>query len=167
MRVVIQRVSQARVVVDGRVVGEIERGLLTLLGLETSDPSGPDSKLPRKFADKLVHLRVFEDPGGKMNRSVNDLASAGGPAPGLLIVPNFTVAGDASKGRRPSFDGAMRPEHAETVFARIVDAVREAAAPGVRVARGIFRAPMEVTLTNDGPVTIVMHLTADSGPNGL
>jgi D-tyrosyl-tRNA(Tyr) deacylase len=160
MRVVIQRVSQARVVVDGRVVGEIERGLLALLGLESSDPTGPNSTLPRKFADKLVHLRVFEDQAGKMNLSVNDLAAAGVPAPGLLLVPNFTVAGDASKGRRPSFDGAMRPEHAEPVFASIVDAVREAAAPGVRVASGVFRTHMEVTLTNDGPVTIVMHLTA-------
>ncbi len=161
MRVVIQRVNQARVVVDGRVVGEIGRGLLALLGLESSDPTGPESKLPQRFADKIVHLRVFEDEGGKMNRSVNDLAAAGGSAPGLLLVPNFTVAGDASKGRRPSFDGAMRPEQAEIVFASIVRAVREAATPGVCVASGIFRAHMEVTLTNDGPVTIVMHLTGD------
>lgn len=161
MRVVIQRVNQARVVVDGRVVGEIGRGLVALLGLESNDPAGPESKLPQKFADKLVHLRVFEDHAGKMNLSVNDLAASGGSSPGLLLVPNFTVAGDASKGRRPSFDGAMRPEHADPVFARIVHAVRESAAPGVRIESGVFRTHMEVTLTNDGPVTIVMHLSGD------
>lgn len=163
MRAVIQRVSQARVLVAGNVVGEIGRGLLALIGIEASDPTDPISKLPAKFADKLVNLRMFEDQAGKMNLSVNDIAAASALtsdaiSPGLLLVPNFTVAGDASKGRRPSFDSAMRPEHAEPMFERIVHAVRSAAGPGVHVATGVFRVHMEVTLTNDGPITIVLEL---------
>lgn len=163
MRIVIQRVSQARVVVEHNVVGEIERGLLALIGIEASDSTDPRAKLPEKFADKLVNLRIFEDAAGKMNLSVNDLAANGASIahnslPGLLLVPNFTVAGDASKGRRPSFDTAMRPEQAEPMFERIVKAVRTSAGPGVRVATGVFRAHMEVTLTNDGPITIVLDV---------
>lgn len=161
MRVVIQRVSRASVVVQGAIVGEIGRGLLALVGIEAGDPTDAAAKLPEKFADKLVNLRIFEDDAGKMNLSVNDLAASAAATPsppGLLLVPNFTVAGDASKGRRPSFDAAMRPELAEPMFQRIVQAVRSAASPSVHVATGVFRAHMEVTLTNDGPITIVLDL---------
>lgn len=164
MRVVIQRVSRACVVVEGKVVGEIGKGLLALIGIEASDPTDPAAKLTEKLADKLVNLRIFEDHAGKMNLSVNDLAASTGATPsqpGLLLVPNFTVAGDASKGRRPSFDAAMRPEHAEPMFQQIVQAVRSAAGPGVHVATGVFRAHMEVTLVNDGPITIILEIQAE------
>jgi D-aminoacyl-tRNA deacylase len=141
MRCVVQRVSSASVSVGGSVVAQIERGLLVLVGIEAADTDQDLAWL----ADKVPNLRVFEDGAGKMNLSVKD---AGGS---VLLVPNFTVAGDARKGRRPSFDGAMRPEHAEPVFQRLAGAI---AAAGVPVQSGVFRAHMAVTLVNDGPVTI-------------
>jgi D-tyrosyl-tRNA(Tyr) deacylase len=100
------------------------------------------------MADKLANLRVFEDAGGKMNLSVKDVGGA------ILLVPNFTVAGDARKGRRPSFDSAMRPEAAEPMFDGLAAAV---AAAGVAVQKGVFRAHMLVSLDNDGPVTILLE----------
>jgi len=154
MRSVVQRVSGASVEVKGGVVGEIGRGLVALVGIEAAD-------LPADRAwmvDKLVHLRVFEDAAGKMNLSLVDLA-ASGSRPGLLLVPNFTVAGDARKGRRPSFDNAMRPEHSEPEFERLVVEAR-AMAPMIDVRTGVFRADMRVHLTNDGPVTIVLDSRA-------
>lgn len=141
MRAVVQRVSSARVVVNGEAVGEIARGLLVLVGIESVDGEAEVAWI----ADKAANLRIFEDGAGKMNLSVKDVAG------GMLLVPNFTVAGDARKGRRPSFDNAMRPEQAEPMFTRIAQAV---AAQGVPVRTGVFRAHMEVTLVNDGPVTI-------------
>lgn len=141
MRCVVQRVSSASVVVEGRVVGEIARGLLLLVGIEQADTEARVAWL----ADKATNLRIFEDAQGKMNLSVKDARGA------ILLVPNFTVAGDARKGRRPSFDNAMRPEMSEPMFQRLVAAL---AAQGVPVQTGVFRAEMKVTLVNDGPITI-------------
>ena len=146
MRTVIQRVARARVTVEGRTVGEIGRGLLALVGCEARDTE----KDAAWTAEKIAHLRVFEDPAGKMNLSVHDLAD---PDRGILLVPNFTVAGDAQKGRRPSFDHAMRPELASPLFDRVAQLT---AAQGVRVATGTFRAHMLVDLVNDGPVTLII-----------
>jgi D-aminoacyl-tRNA deacylase len=153
VRSVIQRVSRAAVTVDGREVGAIATGLLILAGIEQGDT---DKDLVWT-ADKVVNLRIFEDAQGKMNLSVGEVGG------GILIVPNFTVAGDAQKGRRPSFDSAMPPAPAEDMFARFVEAVRLAAVGAGRqipVATGVFRATMEVSLVNDGPVTIVISSRA-------
>jgi D-tyrosyl-tRNA(Tyr) deacylase len=130
--------------VDGRAVATIERGLLVLGGLEATDTPAEVAWL----ADKLANLRIFEDAAEKMNFSVKDVGGT------VLLVPNFTVAGDARKGRRPSFDGAMRPEQAEPMFGELAKAV---AAQGVPVQTGVFRAHMLVSLTNDGPVTILLE----------
>ncbi|MDX2131981.1 MAG: D-aminoacyl-tRNA deacylase [Planctomycetota bacterium] len=143
MRAVVQRVLSASVTVESAVVSSIDHGLLVLVGLDIADTEHDAAWL----AEKLAHVRIFEDAEGKMNRSVLDVAGA------VLLVPNFTLAGDARKGRRPSFDRAMRPEHAEPLFARLADLVR---ARGVRVQTGVFRAEMRVALVNDGPVTIIL-----------
>jgi D-aminoacyl-tRNA deacylase len=143
MRACVQRVSSARVVVDGETVGEIRRGLLVLLGVATTDN---DEHL-RWLVDKVVGLRVFEDADGKMNLG---LAKAGGE---LLVVSQFTLLGDCRKGRRPSFIAAAPPEQAERVYEQFVEAAR---ALGVRVATGRFRTHMHVELVNDGPVTLVI-----------
>lgn len=141
MRACIQRVSRARVVVDGEVTGEIRFGLLVLLGVAQSDT---DKQLTW-LADKIVGLRIFEDDQGKMNRS---LAEVGGK---MLVVSQFTLYGDCRKGRRPSFVDAAPPEQAEQMYDQFVEhVVRQ----GITVATGRFRAHMEVELTNDGPVTI-------------
>jgi D-tyrosyl-tRNA(Tyr) deacylase len=144
MRCVIQRVASARVLVEGRVVGESPGvGLLVLCGLEETDTRDDLAWT----ADKLPTLRIFPDDAGKMNRSVLDVGGT------IVLVPNFTLAGDAARGRRPSFDKAMKPERAEAEFAAFV-AMVGAAAP--RVATGVFRAHMRVELVNDGPVTILL-----------
>lgn len=148
MRAIIQRVSEASVAVKGEVVGRIGRGLLALIGIEAADT--PDDRA--WIADKIANLRIFEDAAGKMNLSVVDAAS--GDRRGILLVPNFTVAGDARKGRRPSFDNAMKPELSEAEFGRIVEAVRSVVGNAVDIQTGIFRADMKVLLINDGPVTI-------------
>lgn len=155
MRCVVQRVASASVEVDGRTVASIGPGLLVLVGIEERDTDADVAWT----ADKLAHLRIFEDGAGKMNLSVADLHAAAadhnGAGPGaILLVPNFTVAGDARKGRRPSFDNAMRPERAEPMFAALIAAV---SAHGVPVQTGVFRASMRVHLVNDGPVTIVVE----------
>jgi D-aminoacyl-tRNA deacylase len=143
MRACVQRVTAAKVVVDGETVGEIGRGLLVLLGVATGDE---DADL-RWMVDKVVGLRVFEDDEGKMNRG---LAEAGGE---LLVVSQFTLLGDCRKGRRPSFIAAAPPEIAQRMYERFVE---EAQKLGVCVATGVFRAHMEVALVNDGPVTLVI-----------
>jgi D-tyrosyl-tRNA(Tyr) deacylase len=143
---VVQRVLSASVDVEGWRVATIGRGLLVLVGLETAD-TGADLSW---MADKLANLRIFEDAAGKMNLSVKNLGAEDDPG-SILLVPNFTLAGDARKGRRPSFDNAMRPEGAEPMFSQLAAAVR---AQGVAVQTGIFRADMQVALVNDGPVTI-------------
>jgi D-tyrosyl-tRNA(Tyr) deacylase len=144
MRAVVQRVSRACVLVDGHAVASIGQGLAVLVGIEEADTAAQVGWL----ADKLVNLRIFEDGAGKMNLSVKDIGA------GVLLIPNFTVAGDARKGRRPSFDSAMTPELAEPMFEGIV---REVAAQGVLVAAGIFRSTMRVEIVNEGPVTIVLE----------
>ncbi len=148
MRAVVQRVSSASVVVNGQSVAEIPRGILALIGIEAADQPADRAWL----ADKLVNLRIFEDAAGKMNLSLLDLAKT--DTPGLLLVPNFTLAGDARKGRRPSFDNAMKPELSEPEFNRFAADIRAAAGDSITIQTGIFRADMKVTLTNDGPVTI-------------
>jgi D-tyrosyl-tRNA(Tyr) deacylase len=141
MRAVVQRVTFARVEIDREVVGAIDRGLLVYLGLGRGD----DAEDRGWMLSKIVSLRIFEDDTGKMSRSVGDIGGA------LLLVSQFTLYGDVSKGRRPSFDLAMPPDEARTAYD---DAVREARALGVRVETGRFGAHMEVHSLNDGPVTI-------------
>jgi D-tyrosyl-tRNA(Tyr) deacylase len=143
MRACVQRVSSARVVVDGETVGEIGRGLLVLLGVAATDD---DADL-RWLVDKVVGLRVFDDGEGKMNLALADVGGA------LLVVSQFTLLGDCRKGRRPSLIAAAPPEQAERVYEQFVAAARAA---GVQVATGRFRTQMAVELVNDGPVTLVV-----------
>ena len=142
MRVVIQRVKEARVEVDAQVTGAIGTGLLVLLGIARTD----SAREAEYLVEKVLHLRVFPDAEGKMNRSV---AEAGGS---LLIVSQFTLYGDCRKGRRPSFDLAASPQQAASLYEYFVDAARKSA---VRVETGVFQASMQVYLVNDGPVTII------------
>ncbi|MFA6046090.1 MAG: D-aminoacyl-tRNA deacylase [Phycisphaerales bacterium] len=155
MRTIVQRVSRASVTVDGREVGAIGTGLVLLVGIELADAE-PQAAWN---ADKAANLRVFPDAERKLNLSVLDLAALN-HSPGLLLVPNFTVAGDANKGRRPSFDRAMRPEQAEPLFARLIELTKAAAGAGVHVTSGVFRAHMLVDLQNDGPITLVLQAPA-------
>ena len=143
MRACIQRVSRAEVTVAGESVGRIGGGLLVLLGVSHDD----DSEDVRCLAEKVVELRVFPDHEGKMNRS---LAETGGA---ILVVSQFTLMGDCRKGRRPSFIDAAAPEKGERLYLEFADAVR---ARGIEVATGRFRAHMDVSLVNDGPVTILL-----------
>lgn len=143
MRAVVQRVSEARVRVGGRVAGEIGRGLLVLVGVANED--GPADV--QYIAGKVRDLRVFDDDAGKMNRSV---AEAGG---GVLVVSQFTLCGDVRKGRRPSFDAAAPPELARGLYEEVARQLRDA---GLPVATGEFQARMEVELVNDGPVTVLL-----------
>jgi D-tyrosyl-tRNA(Tyr) deacylase len=143
MRAVVQRVTRAAVRVDGAVVGDIGRGLLVLVGVARGDGEAD----ARALADKVTALRIFEDEAGKMNLA---LGAAGGA---LLAVSQFTLLGDARKGNRPGFTDAAPPEEANALYEAFCAA---AAAAGVRVAKGVFRAHMEVELVNDGPVTILL-----------
>ena len=146
MRAVVQRVSRARVTVRGEITGEIERGLLVLLGV-----GGGDTRTEVDYlAEKIVGLRIFEDATGKMNLS---LAEVGGA---LLVVSHFTLYGDARRGKRPSFDAAAAPEQARELYEYFVETVRAA---GLRCATGRFQETMQVELVNEGPVTILL----DSG----
>jgi D-tyrosyl-tRNA(Tyr) deacylase len=144
MRVVLQRVSRARVTVEGRVTGEIGRGLLLLAGFTDADTEDT----LRWMADKVAGLRVFTDAEGKMNLSVEETGGA------VLLVSQFTLYGDARKGRRPSFVEAARPEVAVPLYERFVALLRAA---GLPVETGEFGAMMEVELVNDGPVTLVLE----------
>ena len=144
MRVVLQRVSRARVSVEGRVTGEIGEGLLLLVGFTAGD----GEEALRWMAEKVAGLRVFTDADGKMNRSVEEVGG------GLLVVSQFTLYGDARKGRRPSFIEAARPEVAIPLYERFVEILR---ATGLPVGTGEFGAMMEVELVNDGPVTLILE----------
>ena len=143
MRVVVQRVTSAKVTVDDRVTGEIERGLLVLLGVEQND--GPADV--QYIATKIRDLRIFPDDAGKMNLSVLDRQGA------VLVVSQFTLSGDARNGRRPSFASAAPPQIARALYEAVV---RELKASGLRVETGEFQAMMQVALVNDGPVTILL-----------
>jgi D-tyrosyl-tRNA(Tyr) deacylase len=143
MRAVVQRVTQARVEVDGALVGAIGRGFLVLLGVANGDTSADAAYL----AEKTAGLRVFEDAAGKMNLA---LAEVGGA---VLAVSQFTLLGDCRKGRRPGFTDAAPPELADDLYNAYVAALRAA---GLTVATGVFRAEMQVYLVNDGPVTLLL-----------
>jgi D-tyrosyl-tRNA(Tyr) deacylase len=143
MRAVVQRVSRARVTVNGEVTGEIGAGLLVLLGV-CEDDSEDDA---RYMADKLVSLRIFPDDDGKMNRSLVETAGR------MLVVSQFTLFGDCRKGRRPSFIKAARPEVADSLYRVFVVEVQ---GRGIQTATGRFQAHMDVELVNDGPVTLLV-----------
>ncbi|MDX1448105.1 MAG: D-aminoacyl-tRNA deacylase [Acidimicrobiia bacterium] len=145
MRAVVQRVARASVTVDGEVTGQIDVGLLVLVGAGHGDSIQEADVL----AEKLVGLRIFPDDQGRMNLSV---AEVGG---GILVVSQFTLYGDARKGRRPSFVAAAPPEIAEPLVERVIAGIREA---GIATASGRFGAAMEVELLNDGPVTLVLEV---------
>ncbi|MBY0459203.1 MAG: D-tyrosyl-tRNA(Tyr) deacylase [Gemmataceae bacterium] len=147
MRAVLQRVRRAKVTVGDVTVGEIASGWLVLLGVAPADTP----KAVEWLAEKVVHLRAFDDADGKMNLSVQDVGGA------VLVVSQFTLYGDCQKGRRPSFIGAAPPAIAEPLYERFVDAVKML---GVPVAKGTFGADMQVELVNDGPVTLILDSPA-------
>ena len=144
MRAVIQRVTQSSVSVSGQIVGRIGPGLLVLLGVARQD-SEKDANF---LVEKIIHLRIFEDEDGKMNRSLVDIGGQ------MLVVSQFTLLGDCRKGRRPSFVQAAPPETAESLYQYFVDRIRE---KRIVVQTGRFRAMMEVSLVNDGPVTFIVE----------
>ncbi len=143
MRAVVQRVSRAKVTVNGEVTGEIGLGLLVLLGVGQGDTRADADYL----ADKTVGLRIFEDEGGKMNLSVIDVQGA------VLAVSQFTVYGDVRRGKRPSFDAAAPPQQARELYEYFVEKIRAA---GLRCETGRFQEMMQVELVNEGPVTILL-----------
>jgi D-aminoacyl-tRNA deacylase len=144
MKAVLQRVSRAAVRVSGETIGQIGRGILALVAIEVDDTEA----LLDTLADKVVHLRLFPDDAGRMNRSALDEGTE------ILAVSQFTLAGSLERGRRPSFDRAAPPEAAQRLFERFVTRLR---ASGLRVETGRFRALMEVELVNDGPVTFILE----------
>lgn len=144
MRVVVQRVSSASVTIDGGISGQIDRGLLVLLGIEAADTAADGQWL----ADKLVKLRLFPDEAGLMNLSVADIGG------GILVVSQFTLHASTAKGTRPSFNAAARPEAARPLYEQFV--ARLAGTLGRPVATGRFGAMMRVQLVNDGPVTLIL-----------
>ncbi len=144
MKAVVQRVSRAVCRIDGEVSGEIERGFLVLLGVWQGDTEEDCIKL----AEKIAGLRIFEDEGGKMNLSLSQVEG------GVLVVPNFTIAGNSEKGNRPSFIAAERPECAIPLFELFKKTIAD---KGIPVASGVFGADMKVELVNDGPVTLIVE----------
>jgi len=151
MRAVVQRVTSAQVTVEGEVTGKIDAGLCVLVGVGKEDGERDATTL----ADKVVGLRIFEDQAGKMNLSLLEIGGA------LLAVSQFTLYGDTSRGRRPSFGLAMEPTRAEQLFEEFCAACRRL---GVMVATGRFRTHMSVSLVNDGPVTLVLETDKTPSP---
>lgn len=149
MRAVVQRVSQCQVTVEGEEIGRIGPGLLVLLGAQNGDTEKDASYL----ADKISGLRIFEDAQGKMNLSLLETGGA------MLIVSQFTLLGDCRKGRRPSFTDAAPPTEAKLLYERFCDLVRQ---KNISVATGQFQADMQVTLTNSGPVTMLLESPRDN-----
>jgi D-aminoacyl-tRNA deacylase len=143
MRAVVQRVKRASVTVSGEIIAEIGEGLLVLLGVGQGDGEAAADYL----AEKIAGLRIFDDEAGHMNRAVGEARGA------VLVVSQFTLYGDVRRGRRPSFDAAARPESARCLYERFVDRLRAA---GLRCETGRFQETMQVTLVNDGPVTILL-----------
>jgi D-tyrosyl-tRNA(Tyr) deacylase len=144
MRVVVQRVAWARVKVEDKIVGQIGRGLLLLVGIKRGEAGASLTWL----ANKVLNLRIFEGEEGRMDRSVLEVGGE------LLVVPQFTLYGDVQKGRRPSFDAAAPPGEAEPLFQQFVEELKRS---GLKVEQGIFQAHMVVELANDGPVTFVLE----------
>jgi D-tyrosyl-tRNA(Tyr) deacylase len=142
MRVILQRVTSASVAIDNQIVGRIERGLLVFVGIEESD----DASDGQWLADKIARLRIFSDADGQMNLSVRDISG------GILLISQFTLHASTQKGTRPSFNRAARAFHAEPLYERLI--VQLSAALERPVATGKFGADMQVSLTNDGPVTL-------------
>ncbi len=143
MKVVIQRVLNASVKVDGNITGKIKKGLLIFLGIE----SGDSDDMLKKYADKIVRMRIFEDDNGKTNRSLSDVNGE------LLIVSQFTLCADCSHGNRPSFIGAKEPVEAKRMYEKFISVCREQVPV---VEHGEFGADMKVELLNDGPFTIIL-----------
>ena len=143
MRVVLQRVTKAKVDIDGKTVGKIDKGIVALVAVNDTD----DVETFKYMCNKIINLRIFEDSEDKLNLSIKDLGL------GLLIVPNFTVYADARKGLRPSFVGGAKPDDAEKIFNDFINYVKN---NYEKVETGIFRADMQVELTNDGPITILL-----------
>ena len=144
MRLVVQRVSQASVTIENTIAGKIDRGLLVLLGIHQSDKP----EMTKRYVNKLVNLRIFEDEAGKMNRSVKDINGE------ILVVSQFTLYGNCSKGRRPSFIEAAGPDAAIPIYEKFVGEVKGEMG-GVQT--GEFGASMDVSLVNQGPVTIILE----------
>lgn len=144
MKVVLQRCKEANVVVEGEEVGSIGSGLMLLVGITHDDTEEACAWL----ADKIVNLRIFEDSEGKMNRSLLDEKGA------ILSVSQFTLYGDCNKGRRPNFMNAAKPDHAQMLYRRFNELLR---AKGIQVETGVFGAMMDVSLINDGPVTLILE----------
>ncbi len=144
MKGVIQRVTSASVTVDGRTTGEIGQGLLVLLGVEKGD----DESKADWLAEKIAGLRIFSDDEGRMNLSLRDVGGA------LLVVSQFTLAGNCSKGKRPSFDTAAPPDEGRRLYEYFTEAVKRL---GLPVQTGVFQADMQVSLVNDGPVTFILE----------
>jgi len=150
MKAVVQRVKNAQVSVDGAVTGKISAGLLVYLGVARDD----GEKDAQWLADKICGLRIFDDQGGTMNLSLPDyLAEQGVSGGGVLAVSQFTLLGDARKGRRPSWNRAAEPEYAKPLYEYFVEKIRET---GLSCETGVFQAHMEISYTNDGPVTILL-----------
>jgi D-tyrosyl-tRNA(Tyr) deacylase len=144
MKVVVQRVSEASVTIDGAIVSKIDRGLLVLFGVHVDD----DPAKTAWFVNKLLNLRIFEDENGKMNRSVLDIEG------GVLAVSQFTLYGNCMNGRRPDFISAAAPDKAEKIYDKFVSELKS---EYPKVGTGVFGAKMSVALTNDGPVTLVIE----------
>ncbi len=151
MKVLLQRVREASVRVDGETVGRIGPGILVLLGVEVDD----SARLAEYFAEKTAALRIFPDAEGKMNRSVEEAGGA------VLVVSQFTLAASTRKGRRPSYTRAATPADAERLYGHFMDCLK---GRGLVVASGVFRAMMDVELINDGPVTILLDPPSGPGP---
>jgi D-tyrosyl-tRNA(Tyr) deacylase len=149
MRIVLQRVKKASVVIDGKTVSEIGRGLLVLLGAEKGDTEA----LADYLAKKIVNLRIFPDENDKMNLSIKDVVGE------VLVVSQFTLASCIKKGNRPSFSDALEEGVAEKLYEKFVDDIKS---EGLRVRKGVFKARMEVSLINDGPVTFILERRANS-----
>ena len=150
MKVVVQRAKRAKVTVNGEVVGSIDHGLVLLVGVTHSDTIEDAAFI----ADKIAHLRIFEDESGKMNISVLDVGGE------ILSVSQFTLYGDCRKGRRPNFMEAAKPDHALPIYEAMNEALRQ---KGIRVETGKFGAMMEVELINDGPVTLIVESKEKAG----
>lgn len=145
MKVVIQRVSSANVVVEGKIVGEIEQGLVVLIGVSDHDTEETVKQMVRK----ITNLRIFSDENDKMNLSIKDVNGK------ILAISQFTLYADCTRGNRPSFTGAGKPDHANKLYEFFINEISK---QDIEVEHGIFGADMKVSLTNDGPVTIMLEI---------